>query len=163
MPTQLDDTWLPSEARVGWDGTLANWPLDYGSGEYRNLSTLWEKNIWAEWGTMSGRISTYGNLITHSDNIRMIREQYERWSWQNTKEIQKLTDGKHTITIDDILWYLRYENIKSIKALLWETNSKNENIFHLPSFNKRVVTNWTVSHRLLHWIQKAIEEISWKK
>ncbi len=163
MPNQLISTWLPPETRIGWDGTQEKWPIDYGSGEYRNLGMYWEKNPWADWITMSYRISMYWNIFPHSENIRTIREYYEFWSMQKTKELQKLTDGKNTITIDDVLWYLRYENLKNIQELLWETSTKNDKILQVPSWINNQIQNWKISHRLLHLIQKSIEKISWLK
>jgi len=160
MPTQLDNTWLPPETRTHWDGSDIWWPFDYGSGEY-NRWRMGEKVFngrdfdrvnWNYWG------------YEYSTNIRVIIEHYETWAKQHTKELQKITDGKITITIDDLLWYLRYEKRENVSRIL------GENIAHytwlvikLPTKLHPMLDMWYISHTLIHSIKRSIDELRIKK
>ncbi len=160
MPTQLDNTWLPPETRIGWDGNVKWWPFDYGSGEYYSPRTDSKVFNGKDFDTIIANYHGY----EYSTNIRAIIEHYEVWAKQNIKELQKITDGKNNITIDDLLWYLRYEKQENISRIL------GENIVHyhwpiirLPSKFRPLVEAWHISHTLMHTIKKSIDELATKK
>ncbi|MBX9809795.1 hypothetical protein K2X92_05385 [Candidatus Gracilibacteria bacterium] len=160
MSTKLDNIWLPPETRIEGGGINNNEPIDYGSGEYRNLHTFWLKNPRAESETRNYRISPQGVELCKSDNIRLIRESYESWSQQKSSELMKITDGKNTITIDELLWYLRYEKQETIAGLLGETKNSNRELL-LRGVSNKLMQPLTVtgSHKLIHAVQKCIKEI----
>lgn len=160
MPTKLDNTWLPPESRTDWDGTKEWWPFDYGSWEYRNLKTHWIKNPDPE----KAMISLAHTIQQSSVNIRYIVESYERWAALQKNSLQKITDGKDTVTLDDILWYLRYEKNKTIALILWENRTRSSGLlFEIPYEPSVIADVGNISHVLIHTIKKALDEISIKK
>lgn len=160
MPTQLDNTWLPPETRTHWDGSDIWWPFDYGSGEY-NRSRIGEKVFN---GKDFERISWNYSGYEYSTNIRTIVEQYEKWAKQSSKELQKITDGKITITVDDLLWYLRYEKKENIARILGENIAHYTwSIIKFPSKLHPMLDMWYISHTLIHSIKRSVDELGIKK
>lgn len=168
MPTQLDNTWLPPETRTGWDGSDVWWPFDYGSWEY-NRSRIGEKIFngkefdrvsWNYWGyeySINIRI-----LIEHYETWakKSIEEPHETWAKKNIEEPQKITDGKNTITLDALLWYLRYEKKTMVAELLWENIAHYSwPIIKLPSKLHPLGEIGVISHTLMKAIKKSINEL----
>lgn len=158
MPTRLDNTWLPPETRVHW-GIQLNEPIDYGSGEYRYLHTHVQINPKWEPLTKSTRILTHAIWLTGSENINRIRESYELWAWRSIESQPKVTDGKDYISLDDLLWYLRYETQENIANILWEKSKHGSANISLPIKIGVKIENITISHSLMHAIKASIKEI----
>lgn len=160
MPTQLDNTWLPPETRTDWDGTKEYWAFDYGSWEYNRLrigekvfnGKEFDRVTWGYW------------WYEYSVNIRTLIEHYEIWAKQNKDELQKITDGKNTITIDDLLWYLRYEK----KTVIGEILGENRAHYNRPFIQLATKPHTTediehISHVLMKAIRKSINDLDIKK
>lgn len=158
MLTRLDATWLPPESRIHW-GIKEGEPIDYGSGEYRYLHTHIEHNPRWEPFTKSTRILVHAIQTHWSVNIDRIREGYELWAWRKWEQLPKVTDGKDSIHLDDLLWYIRYESVESISNLLWEKSKHGSVNLSLPIRIGAKIENITISHSLMHAIKVSIKEI----
>jgi hypothetical protein len=158
MPTQLDNTWLPPETRIE-GGISDHVPIDYGSGEYRYLHTHIEHNPGSEPFTKSTRILIYSIVSWWSENIVRIREWYELWAWRKIENLPKITDGKEYISMDDLLWYLRYETLTNIWGILWEKSKHGSVNLSLPIKIGNSIENIKIAHSLMHTIKTAIKEL----
>lgn len=164
MTTRFDATWLPINTRYGWDGTEKNGPINYGSGEYGHIyKALWlsdttsAKSKWYE-EYSSASPESLREIRKISINIFHIIEWYTKWNNNSSVGIRQLyTDNGATISSDDVLWYLRYENIRGIARLLDEQRYSSGIIQISPHYWEKDIPKWTLPHSLVRAIKKAID------
>lgn len=97
-----------------------------------------------------------------SINIERIIREYALWQQKPpSTKLQKFTDGKECINIDELLWYLRYENLKTIAALLHEDGKHPIKLqTHIGKKNEASggIPDSSIPHKLLRDIKQALDE-----
>lgn len=167
MSTHIDPTWLPSSSRTPWDGTRENGPIDYGNGAYghtyRSDSVFDNKTPGStKWYEIGSSIWTQSlrELRDVSINIFHIVDGYTKWREAISKWItQTYIDDRIRITSDDVLWFLRYENIHSIAWLLNESRYTSGIIQTHLHHGQKYIDPWVLPHALIRAIKKAIDDL----
>lgn len=158
MPTQLDDTWLPPETRIDWDENPECWPFDYGSvinPKFISSGVVFN-------GRNDEKYNWIYNRYSYSENIWKLIEYYETWASQKRKELQKISDENETITIDELLWFLRYEKRTIVAEILGEKGKHYKKPFiNIPyDADKHKDNIGVIPHTLMKAIKKALENLN---